>query len=511
MYELLNTFNTVLTVAVASAITLTYYYGDDALRMFKILLYSCGYTKGDGKGVVPGPWGDTRFTRFSHGATLAVQWRQQYGSLYRVFCGSIPEIVVTDPDDVRKLYSGDSRTHLKTINTSFGVYMGKVLGLSVGFLDRDDWKRVRLHTDPHWTAAMTKESVPSMLDDTVDWINQLPSLPVVRHDPANEKDLIIESADLQSELPFKMIARRLFGETMDEKLFRELYSLNKVHERIMANAFLVGKIHQWKLVSYLPTKANYDNKWFQKHWAELLHRVAREGKEKGISTAVGVMYDTMQSGGMSFDEFSHTVDEMLFTNFDGATMSVSWVVTLVAQNPDIQARLVAEIAGVLKDETLGATRSERLTAYMMKTNSLLHYCCLEASRLNPVLYFALPEVIHEAKTLGGYYLPKHSSIIIDAFTINRTAPIWGKDAEVYRPDRFATLSPADYRYSLWRFGMGPRKCVGQYFGDKMVKVCLFQIIEQYEVTAFGNLGIRSDKFVSSPAATLRFRPRAQLA
>ncbi|EGN93942.1 hypothetical protein SERLA73DRAFT_78325 [Serpula lacrymans var. lacrymans S7.3] len=511
MFDILTSSNALLTVACASTVTFLYYFGDDVLRYIKIFIYNCGYMKGEGKGVIPGPWEDTRFNRFSHGSTLAVKWRKQYGSLYRIFCGSIPEFVVTDPDDVRRLYSGDSRVHLKTINTSFGVYMGKVLGKSVGFLDRDDWKRLRLHTDPHWTAAMTKDSVPSMLIDTTNWINVLPMLPIAKRDPTNEKGFIIESAELQSELPFKMIARRLFGEMLDEELFQELYGLNKVHERIMANAFLVGKIHQWKLVSHLPTKANRDNLWFQENWAKLLHRVSKQTVEKGISNAVSTMYELMQSGAMTFDEFSHTVDEILFTNFDGATMSVSWVVTLIAQNPDYQARLFDEIQRVLKDEKLGTNRSERLTAYTVKTDTWLHYCCLEAARLHPVLYFALPEVLHEPKMLGGYYLPTYSSIIIDAFTINRTAPIWGKDAHVYRPDRFEVLSPSDYRYSLWRFGMGPRKCVGQYFGDKMVKVCLFQIIEQFEVSAFGNLGIRSDKFVSCPAATLRFKPRVPVA
>lgn len=126
--------------------------------------------------------------------------------------------VVTDPDDVRKLYAGDSRIHLKTINTSFGVYMGKVLGMSVGFLDRDDWKRLRLHTDPHWTAMMTKDSVPSMVEDTEEWITRFPTLPTSHYNSSSEKIFTVESAELQSELPFKMIARRLFGEMLDDKV-----------------------------------------------------------------------------------------------------------------------------------------------------------------------------------------------------------------------------------------------------------------------------------------------------
>lgn len=100
----------------------------------------------------------------------------------------------------------------------------------------------------------------------------------------------------------------------------------------MSHAFF-GKVEQWALASYLPTQANRDLQEFEKGWATLLHRVARSAEEvgtlllctklqsiiafipqKGITTAITDMYKKMQEGGMSFVEFSHTMDEILFTN-----------------------------------------------------------------------------------------------------------------------------------------------------------------------------------------------------
>jgi cytochrome P450 len=60
--------------------------------------------------------------------------------------------------------------------------------------------------------------------------------------------------------------------------------------------------------------------------------------------------------------------------------------------------------------------------------------------------------------MSGYYIPPKSSIVVDGYTLNRTARVWGDDPNVFRPERFAGLSSAEYRYSFWRFGLGPR-CV----------------------------------------------------
>jgi len=56
--------------------------------------------------------------------------------------------------------------------------------------------------------------------------------------------------------------------------------------------------------------------------------------------------------------------------------------------------------------------------------------------------------------------------------------------------------------------LGPRKCVGINFGDKIIKTVLMGIMENYSVEVVDNhLGEDMTKFVHAPAGTMLFTPR----
>jgi gliotoxin/aspirochlorine/mycotoxins biosynthesis cytochrome P450 monooxygenase len=177
-------------------------------------------------------------------------------------------------------------------------------------------------------------------------------------------------------------------------------------------------------------------------------------------------------------------------------------------NPSVMQRVHAEIDAALSDESLGSNREDRAGAYIRKTDTLLHYCYLESGRLHPVLFYSLPELTADPKIIHGYHIPSKTSVLIDTYTLNRDAPVWGTDGHVFRPDRFGELLPTQYRYSYWRFGLGPRKCVGLNFGDKIIKTVLMGIMEKYSVEVVDNhLGEDNTKFVHAPAGTMFFTPR----
>ena len=151
-----------------------------------------------------------------------------------------------------------------------------------------------------------------MISDTDEWLESLSRLP---HVVKNEKDnkLAIKAEELVSILPFKMIARRVFGELVDDKLIDELFHLNIVHERVINRTFF-GKFEQWKVFRYLPVQANRDVDEFERDWAALLERTSLEAEKRGITTTVSDMYKNMKEGHMTFAEFAHSIDEILFTN-----------------------------------------------------------------------------------------------------------------------------------------------------------------------------------------------------
>lgn len=225
---------------------------------------------------------------------------------------TVDRSVLTDPEDIRAYYHGDARVHFKIPNIGFGEYMGRVLGQCVGVKHNEDWRRLRSHIDPHFTVQKASELLPIMISDTDEWLESLPRLShVVRH----EKDtkLAIKAEELVSILPFKMIARRVFGDLVDDKLIDELFRLNIVHERVINRTFF-GKFEQWKIFKYLPIQANRDVDGFERDCAALLERTSLEAERRGITTTVSELYKNMKDGHMTFLEFAHSIDEILFTN-----------------------------------------------------------------------------------------------------------------------------------------------------------------------------------------------------
>ena len=225
---------------------------------------------------------------------------------------TLGQSVLTDPEHIRAYYHGDAKAHFKIPNIGFGEYMGRVLGQCVGLKHNEDWQRLRTHVDPHFTPQKASELLPIMISDTDEWLESLPRLP---HVVKNEKDnkLVIKAEELVSILPFKMIARRVFGKLVDDELIDELFHLNIVHERVMNHSFF-GKFEQWKIFKYLPTQANKDVDEFEREWAAILVRTSLEAERRGITTTASELYKCVKDGNMTFLEFAHTVDEILFTN-----------------------------------------------------------------------------------------------------------------------------------------------------------------------------------------------------
>ncbi|EGO22661.1 hypothetical protein SERLADRAFT_473766 [Serpula lacrymans var. lacrymans S7.9] len=376
----------------------------------------------------------------------------------------------------------------------------RILGECVGFKHTDDWRRIRSHTDRHFTASIAIESIPVLMKDVKEWFDGLEGKGFIKPISEKGKKMEVMASDLFWDIPFKMISKVIFGEMLDDNLFKELWSYNGLHERLMMTSFF-GKLEQWALSSYLPTAANRDMAAFQRGWGDLLKRVSNEAYEKGIFMPVGEMYKKVLDGEMTFPEFTHTIDETLFTNIDATTVSIMWAVTLVAQHEEVQERLLSEIAQIWEPE---GDEEDQLNLYLKRTDTLLHHCYMESGRLRPILFYSMSEQTADSKVIRGHVIPAETSILINGHALNRVSPIWSPDGDVFRPDRFASLSPAVYRYSFWRFGMGPRKCLGMHFADKVVKCCLFESVRRYKISVRGEVDVRRDRFVQMPLATLVF-------
>jgi len=335
---------------------------------------------------------------------------------------------------------------------------------------------------------------------TQDWLKQLPQFPTTQHD--EKGGLVMPASGLGVQIMPKIIYRIIFGDMVDDKLTSQLMEMSQVHEHIISRLFL-SKWHQYTIYQHLPLESNKAMGKFSDKFNDLLIRQCAEAEKRGIKNAVVDLYNDVKAGHMSFDEFAHSVDAIVFANFDTSPTAISWMVCELALNPDVQALLYEEIKASSNDQSLGTTHAERRMAYVQKTDTLLHRCQLESARLRPMFCYSFSGTTHDPKVMSGYYIPPKTSVVIDGYSLNRTAPIWGDDANVYRPDRFLDLLPNQYRYSFWRFGIGPRKCVAQHFAEKLIKTVVSGFLENYQVQL-------KDNFVTNNPATFLYAPQGTL-
>lgn len=143
--------------------------------------------------------------------------------------------------------------------------------------------------------------------------------------------------------------------------------------------------------------------------------------------------------------------------------------------------------------------------YIAQQNSLLHCVTLESLRISPALgkfdilckpnvlcdwliqplsAFSPAECTSIEKVIGGCIVPAGTPTVIDIRRLNTHQSAWGSDAEVFRPERFLKMPPAQYRYSMLRFGIGPGKCMGKNMADVLLKMAVIAVVERYILGPF---------------------------
>lgn len=124
------------------------------------------------------------------------------------------------------------------------------------------------------------------------------------------------------------------------------------------------------------------------------------------------------------------------------------------------------------------------------------------------LGFSLPETTAVEKRIAGYLIPAGTIVIMDTQRLNKTSPCWGTDGDIFRPERWDTITPQQARYSFLGYGMGPRKCLGKNVANVIIKLFLVAIVQRFELQAgTGATQIKRDRFTCMPEEMVTFRPR----
>ncbi|KAH8888277.1 putative cytochrome P450 monooxygenase [Thozetella sp. PMI_491] len=420
---------------------------------------TCPYRWPDGQGDVG---------KFLEGEKNSKRWGEMYGQAYRLWCGMNQEIVIQGAADVETVFK-DSDKHVKAANNDAGWLMGELLGKCLGLISGRAYRDLRLATTPPFTHKSSRAYLPRISS----LVKQ--HLELLAADGPLRQNRINPVSDLAS-LPFSIVADILYGASLTSGSRIELERLKELRESLWAR-MIQGGATRYGISRYLPTKTRRDLKEFKRGWADFNDKAYRACLLEGDEEAVIVrLYAEVQRSGLDMEQLLQTVDEMLFANLDVTMGGISWSLLFLAAHQDIQSELGSEI--------MHARREQELTweDYIQSGSTLLAASILESARLKPLAAFSVPQAAPTDRIVAGFRIPSGTAFVVDTHALNINNPYWGPDGRAYRPARFLERRPAEMRYQFWRFGFGPRQCLGKFLVEFMIRELLAQLVEGHRLS-----------------------------
>lgn len=396
-----------------------------------------------------------------------------------------PNSVLTRPEHIKEVFK-DSDKHFKAVDNNSGYLMSQILGQCLGLVSGNQWRNIRSVTEKAFTRTASTGYVSLIERRIKSYLEELQSNKTLSEgllDPAEDLKL----------LPFLVVAEVIYGKLSPE-LESKLREIAPRREALFKHV-IGGGLARFAFSKYLPTKANRALAEFRAVW-HALNQMAYDLAVSADSNAPIIsLYAAADAGEITHEQMYQTLDEMLYANLDVTLGGISWNVVFLAANCEAQASLLAEVTAKrqadISDTDEGGQdvgkspgTSKKFNAYLLSSSTFLAACILESARLRPLAAFSVPQSAPTPRLIDGYLIPAGTAFVVDSYALNIRNPYWGTDSHTYRPQRFIESCPGmatEMRYNYWRFGFGPRQCLGKYVADLIIRMLLVELVDGYEL------------------------------
>ncbi|KAJ8764485.1 hypothetical protein K2173_006225 [Erythroxylum novogranatense] len=168
--------------------------------------------------------------------------------------------------------------------------------------------------------------------------------------------------------------------------------------------------------------------------------------------------DLQNSIRLTRDNIKAIIMDVMFGGTETVASAIEWALTELIKSPEDMKRVQQELADVVGLE-------RRVEEGDFEKLTFLKCTLKETLRLHPPIPLLLHETAEDAE-VAGYYIPKKSRVMINAWAIGRDRNSW-EEPETFRPARFLKESMPDFKGSNFEFipfGSGRRSCPGMQLG-----------------------------------------------
>lgn len=370
-------------------------------------------------------------------------------------------LVLGDFDSAKSFYKDSSYRKITRIYPYLGYVFQKLLKSSLGAHSGQKWLIMKKPLSQFFTTRSLKSKYEMFFTKTENWIDRIFQTSHVVSVPLQEIGLDILTIDI--------IPNIIYGELTTEET-KELLELSRLHNKVIS---IMG-IDMFLRPSMIYNNFSSSNKkqvdLFFDRWVKfnvnVIDKIIQENRSDCLLKTM-IMNDAYKDQEALF----HTLYEVSLFNIDIMIDSFSNLIWNVATNPLVKQKLYEECKNI---NLFDVDELEKLK-YLNKVVN-------ESSRLNPGIVITFPETLTESIEINGFSIPSGTMISLDTQSINRDPKIWNNPHE-FIPNRF----DSDEKFHFYhRFGLGPRKCLGNIFGDYILKLGLVMLLQKSDIKIDSN-------------------------
>ncbi|MCU1241568.1 MAG: cytochrome [Candidatus Acidoferrum typicum] len=438
------------------------------------------------------PWIGTSFMASRDSTRTLSRWAREYGDIVFYRFLDFPIYVLFHPQHVEQVLLGKTGNFVKGMTARANP---ELFGNGLLTSDGDFWRRQRRLSNP----AFHRESIARYAEITVEEAANL-----------SERWTTGETRNIHNDMmnvTLRIVLRSLFGTHLAE----HMKIIEPALEAIMASSTGFNSI---AFFLRIPTPARKRHFLGVEQLNKVVYDLIARGREKLKNAEHSTQGTNTQTGGaptggpkdlltllltardddgnsMSDQQLRDEVITLLLAGHETTALNLSWSWYLLAEHPEVEQKLHAELDAVLGGRTPCASDIPKL----QYTDKVIR----ETLRLYPPAWRIFRQT-EEAFQVGEYTLPAGSNIVLSQWVTQRD-PRWFPEPDRFLPERWNEEAAAKVpRFAYFPFGGGPRVCIGAGFAMMEATLLLATIAQRFRMHLAPNQRI-------SPMPSITLRPR----
>jgi cytochrome P450 len=394
--------------------------------------------------------------------------------------------MVNNPALVRQVMDSQAQDFPKS--PLLGEALEPLLGESIFTTNGSQWQRQREMMNPAFEQARLQVAFPVMLDATKDMMQRLAALP-----DGAEHDIEVEMTHVTADIIFRTIFSTPMEGADAKRIFEAFAKFQAIAPRLLLPSVYGVRWLVWPWDIWRSRKAAREIR-------SLLEKLIRPRFEAQMAGEPAAHHDILQSfmqavdshtgHQFGFDELVDQVAMLFLAGHETSASALTWAAHLLANAPDVQARVHAEVVAQMHE--LAPESSD------MKALQLTRNVFRETLRLFPPVGFMARQASQDCP-MRDKQVKQGATVVVAPWLIQRHRDIWA-NPDAFDPDRYEREETREsMRQGYLPFGMGPRVCMGAAFALQEATLILAELMRVYELRAVlghvpepvGRLTIRS--------------------